>query len=230
MGVKYMARDYQKEFRNHCLTCTEYDIYSKGDSTQRGYRCKHHHRPMAFDESCSSYRFDALKSNRAIEDAINFRVRKGYAGGPDKGHFYILTILCDILSLPEDNEYLASFRMLRDIYLSQNPEGQRELLKYDVTGPLISEAIKTTFMDPKRRRGLMRMITEVIIPDYIIPFSNMVQSGCYECAMLTYLQMTDMLSQRYQIFVSEEDLQFSEESLEAVSMGPGRCRVVPTDV
>lgn len=225
-----MARDYQREFKNHCLTCTEYDIYSKSDSTTRGYRCKHHHRPMAFDEKCSSYRFDALKSNMSIEEAVNFRVKKGYAGGPDKGHFYILTILCEIMGLPEDNEYLLAFRTLRDVYLSQNEEGQRELLKYDVCGPLISDAIKDAHDDSKRKVGIERMINEVLMPCYIEPFTAMVQNGCYECAMLAYLQMTDMLAQRYNVFVSEEDLQFSEESLEAVSMGPGRYRVAPKSV
>lgn len=219
-------RDYQKEFKNHCLTCTEYDICSKGDSTTRGYRCKHHHRPMAFDERCSSYVFDPLKSNMAIEEAIAFRVKKGYAGGPDKGHFYILTILCDILGLPEDNEYLSAFRLLRDSYLSQTTEGQNELLKYDVMGPLISNEIKDAYMDPKRRRGIVRMINELLVPCYIVPFTSMVQSGAYECAMLIYLQMTDMLAQRYNVFVAEADLQFAEESLEAVKEGLGRKRVV----
>lgn len=211
-------QDYQKEFKNHCLTCKNYDISSKSDSTQRGYRCTHHHRPMAMDEHCSSYSFAAARSNRMIDEAVEWRMRRGYTPGPDKGHWYITTALCTILGLDENCEYLTNYYLLRDTYMRSTHEGREFLANYEVYGPLIAYEILGTYSDPDKKAKIEREVKEVLEPDFLVTINELIKAGRYECAMLAYMQMTDMLAQRYSVFMA--DLEFEQESIDA----QGTCR------
>lgn len=218
-----MARDYVKDFKNHCLTCDKYDIYSRGDSTQRGYRCKKHMRPMAMDEQCSSYSLDRIRSNSTIEDAVNWRVRKGYSPSPDRGHWYVTSTICKILGYPEDCPYMEAFDLMQSTYMRQTDEGKTDLLRYEVYGPAIAWEIEAAYNDSKRRRGVERLCKEILEPDYLSLILGLVEAGNYECAVLAYKQMIDMLAQRYNVFL--EDLQYGEEDMEIMASGMGRKRI-----
>ena len=212
--------DYQKEYKDHCLTCKKYDIYSKSDATVRGYRCIHHHRPMAMDEKCSSYGFDYARSNSMIEDAIEWIGKRGYDPRPDAGSCYITSIICHILGLPDNCEYLTNFRRLRDEYMVTFPEGLKQLYAYDTFGVQISMRLEKDFNTPEKREATVKMVKEILLPDYIVKVNELIKAGNFAMAMYAYVQMTMTLSNKYGINYIIPDVDV--ESLDKETIGHGR--------
>lgn len=219
-----MSRDYKKEFKGHCLTCKNYDIYTKSDATVRGFRCVHHHRPMAMDEKCSSYGNDITRSNQTIEDAVKWIGKRGYDPRPDKGSCYITSICCRVLGLPDDCEYLTNLRRLRDEYMVNFDEGLTHLYKYDIFGRQISEIIESEFENPKTKIKTERMVKEILEPQYLVILNELIKCGNFACAMEAYLQMTDLLMQRYSIY--EMPLEVDVSTLDKQEVGHGRIRTI----
>lgn len=218
-----MTRDYMKEFKNHCLTCDKYDLSSRSDSTQRGFRCRRHMRPMAMDEHCSSYSQDRIRSNSMIDEAVKWRVNKGYSPSPDKGHWYVTTAICRILGYDETCEYMQAFEMMQATYMREDDERKIDLLRYEVYGPAIAWELDKAYDDTKRRRGVVRLAQEILEPEYLQLILELVNAGNLECAMLAYKQMIDMLAQRYNVFL--EYLQYDPEELELLDTGDTRKRI-----
>lgn len=218
-----MARDYLKDFKNHCLTCEKYDIYSPKDSTQRGYRCKRHMRPMAMDEQCSSYSMDRLRSNKTIEEAVNWRLRKGYDPSPDKGHWYVTSMICRILGYPQDCEYMQAFEMMQATYMRESEEGKADLLRYEVYGPEIAWRLEEAYSNEETRSSVERLCREILEPDYLALILGLIRANNLECAVLAYKQMIDMLASRYGVYL--EDLQYDAEDREMFDVDGSRKRV-----
>ena len=60
-----------------------------------------------------------------------------------KAHgYYIITAITEILNLPEDNEYMETFKYLRDVIFSTNEEYQGFIADYEVEGPILADLIK----------------------------------------------------------------------------------------
>ncbi len=218
-----MARDYIKDFKNHCLTCEKYDIYSRGDSTQRGYRCKRHMRPMAMDEQCSSYSLDKIRSNSTIEEAVNWRVRKGYSPSPDRSHWYVTTAICHILGYSDDCEYMKAFDEVQSTYMRDTDEGKDDLLKYEIFGPEVAWRLEEDYCSEENHRLVERLCREILEPDYLVLILGLIKAGNMECAVLAYKQMVDMLAQRYNVYMP--DLQFDAEDREMFDSGDTRKRI-----
>ncbi|MBQ6841293.1 MAG: hypothetical protein IJO63_04170 [Bacilli bacterium] len=195
-----MARDYVSEFKGHCLTCKKYEI-SKGDwswSTVRGFRCKRLQRPMAFDEKCYQYDFDAVRGNRMIEEAVDWRVRRGYDPRPD---CYVVTAMCEILGLPMDHEFITNFRILRDEHMINSEAGKSQIAAYDNYGEQLAERLKANFNNPETKESTEKMIRTVLLPSYE-QVNELIKFGNLDMAMYVYFQMMGILSRRYGITYS----------------------------
>ena len=218
-----MGRDYLKEFKNHCLTCEKYDIYSKGDSTERGYRCQKHGRPMAMDEECPSYRLDKLRSNSTIEDAVSWRCKRGYSPSRDSSYWYVTTAICDILGYPRECEYMIAFAHMQATVMRDTDENKVDLLKYEVYGPAIAWKLKKAYEDPKRKESVIKLCKKILEPEYLKLILNLIRVGNFECAILTYKQMIDMLAQRFNVYL--ENLEYTEEEIQILDTGKSRKRL-----
>jgi len=217
-----MARDYLSEFKGKCLTCKKYDIFSKGDATLRGYRCLHHMRPMAMDEECSSYGFDYTRSNRAIEEAVEWIGRRGYEPKRDSESCYITTMICKILGKSDSCEELTNLRLLRDKYMTTFDEGLKYLHTYDTFGPLISKKMEEDFNSKDKKDYTLKMVRDVLYPEYILVVNNLIKEKRFETAMLAYVQMTYLLVNKYNIY--EMDINIDTKYLNINEVGHARCR------
>lgn len=200
--------DYTREYKNKCLTCSNYDISSQKDATTRGYRCVRHHRPMAMDESCSSYSRNYARGNQMIESAIKWMGKHGYDPRRDNASLcYITTIVCDILGKDDDHYYLTSLRKLRNNYLMTFELGQKVLFDYDTYGALVSNYIA-------KDENAFDYIKEVIEPNYLIPICNYIDNEDYKLATNLYLKMTFHLLDRYHLVYSPINEKPNEKQLE----------------
>ena len=194
-------RDYRSDFKNYCLTCKEYDIYSRGDSTHRGFRCKHHYRPMAFDESCSSYSFDAARGNSQIEDAVSFRVNKGYDPKPDSSYWYIVSTVSKIMNLEgkfpssDNNEFMAAFADFRAHLMSCN-YGLDFLASYDINGLRLASLLLDGYMSPDTKDATVQYIEVSIIP-MLKDFAALISKGDHPGALHTFTALMNSVATRY---------------------------------
>lgn len=217
-----MARDYISEYQGHCLTCSRYDIFSKCDATSRGYRCIHHQRPMAMDESCSNYSIDYARSNYLIEEAVQWLGKRGYDPRRDNESCYITTIACKILGLPDDCEYLTEFRKIRE-YMKHSESGLALLHAYDVYGVQISEALNALYDDPKTREYARAIITQIIVPHYFKNILGYIKYGHYNEAIRQYVWMSERLGNIVGVKFQIPDVDVN--TLDPETVGHGRRRV-----
>lgn len=214
-------QDYRSDYKNYCLTCKEYDIYSKGDSTHRGFRCKHHHRPMAFDESCSSYDFDKARGNNIIHDAVEWRVRKGYDPKPDSSYWYVVSSICKILSneygedqKEQTNRYLNAFKTFREFLLSY-PNGINFLADYDINGLRLANQLLDEYAFCKKQ-ALYFIETELL--PLLDTFANMIDYNNHQAAFKSYTRIMQCLSDEYRY----DPIKAESKDLELI--GQGRTR------
>ena len=191
-----MARDYQTEFKDKCLTCKKYDIYSKSDATVRGFRCKRLMRQMALDDHCYQYDCDKVRGNASIEEAVTWLLKRGYEPRYD---CYITTAVCHIKGLPLDCEYVQNFRKLRDNYVAKLPNGADELVSYDIYGIQIANKLLNDYQNEETKEATKKMAEEVLFPEFIELVNNLIKAGEYETAWFIYSAMIELLSKRYNI-------------------------------
>ena len=203
-----MSRDYREEFKENCLTCKKYDIYSKSDATVRGFRCKRLLRQVAMDGKCYQHDFDYLRGNSTIEEAVEWIIRRGYDPRPD---CYVTTAICEILGLPYDHEYITSFKKLRDEYMATFAEGKKQIAAYDVYGVQIAMKLKAAYENAETKKATEESIKKVLVPGYLEVVKELVKSGNFAMAMYTYFQMIGVLSQRYGVSYSVETINETKE-------------------
>ena len=218
-----IMRDYLKEFKNYCLTCKEYDIYSRGDSTHRGFRCKHHQRPMAFDESCSSYGFDYARGNNQIDAAVSFRTNKGYDPSPDKSYWYVVSTICKITSLEgaegfRAEKYLDAFRTFRE-QLMTYPNGINFLSTYDVNGLRLANMLLDGYENTDTKESTITFINAELLPR-LDTFANMIAYNNHPGAIKKYTNIMRILGLRFDYTPVTDVLVLPE------LIGPGRTRLL----
>lgn len=115
----------------------------------------------------------------------NYEARDtGYSTG-----CYLTTAMCDILGQDDDCTTLEILRSYRDNYLKNNEEYLSLLMEYDIIGPHIARCL---YSDSDRHDIAIQMLTE-----YINPAINMIMGYKYDEAASIYIDMTQMLKDRY---------------------------------
>lgn len=201
--------DYMKNNDGTCLTCKYYDIYHKGDATDRGFRCTEFYRPMADFESCSRYRRDENRRNYEIYEALYWIEKRGYDPKTDNSYYYIVSLLCQMLRLDNKDEYLNAFAILKD-YCSKFPNGQVFLTNYDIIGPKIRMLIEIDDILKKRdiskpsdkfktTESLRNLVTK-----YLDPMVNLIKYQNYSGALKIYLSLMYYLSALYLVEIDEK--------------------------
>ena len=189
-------QDYRRDFKDHCLTCKNYDIYSKGDSTHRGFRCKHYQRCMAFDESCrGNYEFDGARGNQIIEEAVDFRVRKGYDPKPDSSYWYVTSTVCKIMGFGENHPYMRAFEKFEKEYMRENPRGVDFATVYDKAGIFISYLLLNDYASGKVD-FIKSLISTNMIPE-LDKFTLCVNKEEYDDALDIYYNLMNRICVMY---------------------------------
>lgn len=104
---------------------------------------------------------------------------------------YLTTMLCKILELPDDNQYLNSFRNFRNNVLQKDIKYKKILAEYDIIGPIIAEALNN---DP-----LNHQISISIFYNYIRPINKLIIKKENDEAVYLYKEMTTSLKNLYSI-------------------------------
>lgn len=214
--------DYRSEYKGRCITCENYKINDKCDVTVKGYRCSHHHRSMAMDESCSSYEFSFLRSNSSIEEAIEYIEKRGYDPSPDSSSCYITSLVCKILGYDDNCEYLTNFRDFRDNYMVNTTYGLECLCLYDIYGVEICKKLEEHYNSQHLHRKTYDIVKNIIEPDYLQVVNEDIKNGEYEKAIKEYVDMTNMLMKRYGIY--PKDIHINIDEVDKKEVGHGRVR------
>lgn len=167
-----------------CAECTYLNLNEERDYGK--YLCEKKYEPhLATDPSCGSYCPDYNRDRYTINNAID-NSKSHTSGG-----CYLTTILCNILGLPDNNEYLETMRSFRDNVLQKDEKYKSLLVEYDIIGPKIAEAIKN---DP-----LQQKVAKLFFERDIVPITNLIKSNKDEEAINAYYLMTSTLSNFYGI-------------------------------
>ena len=189
--------DYRNDFKGHCLTCREYDIFCKSDATVRGYRCKHHHRPMAMDESCrDNYSFASERSNLTLEDAVKWITKRGYEPKPDNSYWYVTSTICKIASLGTNSKNMCAFQELKDYYLLLYPQGLVFLNNYDINGLLLSKILLDNYLNPKTKAKTVIIVKQDLLPR-LNSFTNLMIKGNIAEAFKEYSELLQHIAYLY---------------------------------
>ena len=111
---------------------------------------------------------------------------------PSSSFCYITTAACNILGLPDDNDYLTTLREFRKNVLRTNKEYYKLLVLYDVVGPKISASL----LNDQKKEVIAKTIMSVVEKacDYI-------NDNKYNEAINKYYNMTMELIDCYGIEV-----------------------------
>lgn len=149
-----------------------------------------------------------VSPNQRVCDSVNM---KTYDNGGYKRsgcQCYITTIVCTILGYPDNCFVLESMRNLRENYMKKYPKYLPILQEYDQIGPTISESIKS---EPHSKEFAQELYSRFLTPCSLAISNEM----AYEKAIAIYLNMVDMLKQRYGLtnFVINPDINTPIEDL-----------------
>ena len=128
-----------------------------------------------------------------------------------KSDCYITTILCNILHMDDQNEYLNTLRVFRDSVLQNNLRYVNILASYDIIGPQIAKCL---FLDKERD-----VLAQLLFTNYIIPIVSYIKKKENKKAVDRYVIMTEELAQKYHISyrITFED----EQNMDLSSAGHG---------
>jgi len=190
-----MARDYRTQYKDKCLTCKKYDIYTKSNATVRGFRCDRLMRPVAMSEHCYQYDFDAIRGNWEIEEAVEWILKRGYDPRPD---CYVVTAMCEILDIPYDSEYIENFKIMRDEYMCKTEAGRKQLAAYDLYGIQIADRLRQDYANEKTRVATGVKVKTIILPAYE-QVNELIKCNNFGMAVYTYFQMIKTIAKFYNI-------------------------------
>ena len=113
---------------------------------------------------------------------------------PTRTGWYITTIVCDILELPDDCGLLETLRNFRSNILQKEPKYKKVLYEYDVVGPQIAKCLMEDYIekeDKEMANGLLNC--------FIIPTVDRIKEGRNTEAVKIYTQLTEVLIDTYGI-------------------------------
>lgn len=191
-----MARDYQKEFKDRCLTCKKYDIYCKSDATVRGFRCKRLMRQVALDDHCYQYDCDRLRGNASIEEAVTWLLKRGYEPRYD---CYITTAICHIKGFSLDCSFVKNFKKLREEYVAKLPNGEEELAAYDIYGIQLANKLLAAYQNPETKDATKKLVDGALFNGFIVVVNNLIEMGKMAEAWNRYTKMIELLSMHFAV-------------------------------
>lgn len=98
---------------------------------------------------------------------------------------YLTTIVCEILEYEDDCSILTSLREFRETTLKQNEEYHDLLCEYDIVGPVIAEAIRSS-LKPK-------VLSQFLLTNYIEPTVKCIELDKTDLAVSIYTYMVEEL-------------------------------------
>ena len=179
---------------------------------------------MAFDESCSSYSFDKARGNNQIDDAVSFRVKKGYDPKPDSSYWYVVSTICKILSIEygdgkneQISSYLNAFKEFRDFAIGIQ-SGINFLGEYDINGLRLANKLLDAFNED--REQTLHYVETEILPT-MDSFAKMVSFSNYPGAMKFYTRLMASLGIKF----SYQPIEIEDKTaIQPELIGPGRVR------
>lgn len=103
--------------------------------------------------------------------------------------YYVVTAITEILKLKEDNEFMESFRYLRDVILPTNEEYKKFIDEYELDGPALADLIRNDEEAQDYAEYLRVTYLNAVV-------SLFCQDEIYEAISL-YTQMLDAIKERY---------------------------------
>jgi len=166
-----------------CAECTYLDL-SDGNSYGAFWcnnKCERH---LATDPECGRFCRAYSRSDSTIKNAIDCSNSHNNSGG-----CYLTTMLCTILKMNDNNEYLETIRAFRNNILQKNDKYKQILVEYDIIGPEIAKILNN---DPLKEK-----IAEVYFYKYIKPIKFLIENNKYDEAVNLYVIMTNSLKNLY---------------------------------
>ena len=163
-----MAYDY----RDKCGSCVKLDIDNCRSLT---YYCRKKKKYYSACDSiiCRYYKYDVNRDYDKLE-----WWKKEPWNENQISNCYITTIMCEILSLPDDNKYLNTLREFRNNILQKDSKYSTILLEYDTIGPIIANHLKND-------KDALR-IAKGLIKNYLAPMIVNIENKEYEEAISIY--------------------------------------------
>lgn len=188
--MAYFAKEFVDKkgyYDGKCATCKNYDIDNVRKGYSDGFPCSIHFlKRLALDDSCSSYKKASFRSEEDIKKSFEALVKKYGTYRPH--HYYIMTVLCDLLGIERYFFKLYVGLWFREEYLEK--EGYNDFLdKYDEEGK------KIAFLLANDENNVE--VAYYLFDKYLNNFCNMVINKHFEEAFNIYNQMYEELKQIY---------------------------------
>ena len=177
----YMDVTKEKEGKFYCEHLDGYQFADSEDSKDCNYQCERFSRDMYLGD-------DAIK------------VSKAWKKSHSSSGCFITTVVVNILGYDDNCEILSVLRKFRDTYLQKDSQYRGLLMQYDVIGPVISNKI----LEDKDSYD----VSIDLYFDHLIPCVDSLKQGDVEAAILKYVDMVNMLKNKY---LRDANLEISSE-------------------
>ncbi len=111
--------------------------------------------------------------------------------------YYVVTAITEILELDSDNQYMESFKYLRDIVLPEMPYYQDFIEEYENIGPDLADRLR------KDANG--RDFAEYLRAYFLDRFVSQFVANNVDNAVATYSLMLGQIKERYGLSQEEEE-------------------------
>jgi hypothetical protein len=200
-----MNLNFNKDFKNHCITCKFYDLK---DINVRGFRCTKFFRPMALDESCiGNYEYAEKRTNDDIKKAIKWITKRGYDPKPDNMYWYLTSTICKILKYNDNSKYMEAFKNFKSEFLLKDKRGILFLYNYDICGCFLSNILLNSYNENKENTIIY---LNYLVNNYLNLFVLYVKNEFYDEALNIYINFINDILNKYNIIYKTKDINDEE--------------------
>ena len=185
----------------NCSECTFLDLNNEYNSNDGRFRCEakyewHYANEIACYRECYAYGRDSSVARAAFKHSEECRSSSGC---------YLTTITCEIMGLDDDSYYLQTLRNFRKNVLQKNKKYKQLLVEYDIIGPIIARKLKQDNKKDMIALNLLNLgISKTVY--HILNNDNL-------NAIKTYMTMTELLIQGYNIPIKPTELQIKNADI-----------------
>ena len=173
----------------NCSECTYLNADGEPDLYGRYWCDKKYERVSAHQAQCDRFCRAYGRSSNVSRSYEQYS--KDNEGDP---HYYLTTIVCNILKIDNDNPFLNYLRNFRDNTLQKNEKYKAILAEYDIVGPKIAKSLSK---DPLRYQ-----IAANALYKYIKPIIKLIKEDKIDEAVSMYIEMTNKLKEFYNITIN----------------------------